>query len=130
MSLTARMFVITICINLMLSLAGMALGGNDVVNKFLLINEDTGQVTPTDGYSGAIPVVAEEGFAPTGSVSFSFIDGLRMALNFFFLMIVSLFLPVYWGFHLGMPWFMTIILFIFSGLSMLSLIALIRGVSQ
>jgi len=129
MSLTARMFVITICINLMLTMVGLSLGGNDVMNKFLMIDTGTNELTPTGEFTGTIPTQAEEGFAPGGQ-TFSFIDGLRMALNFFFMLIVSLFLPVYWAFHLAMPWYMGVLLFLESAVTMIALVGLIRGVGS
>lgn len=127
MSLVARVFVITICINLVLSLSFMSLGGNEVINRFLLIDNSTNQITPTGDYLDTIPTTTEQGFASTGT-TLSFIDGLRMAGNFILTMLFSLFMPIYWSFALNMPWFMGVLLFILSGLSTLSLVMLIRGV--
>ena len=129
MALAARMFVITMCMNIMLTLAGISLGGNDALTQFLSIDNTTQKVTPSAQFSfnGSIPTTAQQGFAPTGS-SMSFIDGLRMTFNFILMLMISLFFPIYWGFALGFPIWMQLILFVQTGVSILSLIFAIRGI--
>jgi hypothetical protein len=129
MSLVARTFVITICMNIMITLAGLSLGGNDALNQFLSINNSTAQVNPSSQFSfgGNIPTQTQQGYAVTGS-SFSFIDGLRMTFNFILMLMVSMFFPIYWGFALGMPVWMQLLLFVESGVSIIALIMAIRGI--
>jgi hypothetical protein len=129
MALAARMFVITMCMNIMFTLAALSLGGNDALAQFLMIDNSTGQVNPTTAFSfaGNIPTETQQGYAPV-TTSLSFIDGLRMTFNFILMLMVSLFFPMYWGFALGMPIFMQLLLFIMTGVSILSLIFAIRGI--
>lgn len=128
MSAFLKVFIICICINICISIFGLSLGGDDIVSKF--ISTSSGNVVITQNYNSSIPTTIEGGSIGTGTTGFSFIDGLKMVFNFLLLILVSIFAPLYWGYTLGFPVFIQLLLFIPQIISVIGLMMLIRGVGD
>jgi hypothetical protein len=137
MSGVLKMVIITLCMNIMIamfaSMSGVGLGDRDVLQGFLDYDSskiyETGYgITPTGEYNASIPTTLTTGSMGSGTSGFSFIDALKMVFEFMKLMIVTMFIPMYWGFALGMPMYMQLIIFVLQVTTIISLILAIRGI--
>ena len=129
MSLLTRSLLFVICVNVMVTIAGLSLGGDDVVSKYINVGASNESITITSGLNDSIPTTLESGSLGTGSAGFSFIDGLKMIFSFMVLILIAIFAPVYWGALLGFPSWLQLLLFIPTFLSILGTMYVIRGSS-
>lgn len=145
MSLVARMLVITLCMNIMITFASismisagattsaMSLGDNDALIKFLSIDTVNEEINPSaqfnfkNGNEGTIPTETAQGAVGLGGTLGSFIDGLKMVFDFIKMLCVALFYPMYWGSALEMPIWLQLLLFLQTAVSILSLMMTLRG---
>ena len=136
MSGVMKMVIITLCMNIMIamfgSMSGVGLGNTDVLSSFVSYDNsklyDTGYgLNPSAGYNSSLPTTLTSGTMGTGTAGFSFIDALKMVFDFLKLMLVTMFMPMYWGFALGMPMYMQLLLFILQVTTIISVVLAIRG---
>ena len=117
MSTLIKILVITLFINLSLGMFGLTELNSPT--QFSLLNTSS---IPTDPNSA----VGSQTNVDQGS----FIDTLRLVFGFLLLMLLTLFLPVYWGVALSLPIWLTWILGIETIVGIVSWILVIRGVGS
>lgn len=139
MSAVLKSLIICICINIMMTLSSIFVGGSDVITQFVSINNNNGVVTPTSQFNllgnNSLPTDVSSGVVggvgvntqATGS-QFTFIDPIKLTFKFLLLILISLFLPVYWGFALALPLWFTLLLLVETIIGVTAIILAIRGV--
>lgn len=131
MSLAIKLLIISISINIFLTLAGISVGDYDMLNKFIEIDGDS--ISPTDSFSltsnnSVIPTSTSgaTGLTPVDE-GYSFVDTIKLVFGFMMLLLVALFFPVYWAFALALPLWLSMILFLLTLVGITSIIFVIRG---
>ena len=134
MSAVIKALMIALSMNICLTIVGLTLGGNDIISQFVTINNE--QITQTSqfnlgGNESAIPTstAGSTGSITASSSGFSFIDTVRLTFKFLVLILVGVFLPVFWGFALGLPLWMSLLLLLQTIFGVVAVILAIRGVS-
>ena len=129
MSSVMKALILALCMNICLTLMGISLGGADVLGQFVSVNNDT--VSPTQQFSfvngSAIPTDPNQAIGSTVLSGDTFIDTLKLTFNMLLMVMVGLFLPVYWGFALGLPLWLTLLLVVQTIFGVVSMIMVIRG---
>jgi hypothetical protein len=136
MSDLIKILVVILFMNFCLTLAGISLGGRgefDVLGKFVSVHNDT--VTPTQQFSltngSALPTDPNSAIGSQTNVdNGSFIDTLRLVFNFLLLLLIAIFLPIYWGFALALPVWLTLFLAIMTIIETIAWICVVRGVGS
>lgn len=131
MSVLIKILIITLCMNIALALTGISLGGSDVLQKFVSVNNET--ITPSSSFSlasndSSIPTTMSSGSITSGSLGY-FLDSLALVFKFLLLILVTLFLPIYWAFALSLPLWVAFLLLVETIVGVVSVIMVIRGVS-
>ena len=125
MSLFVKALVMVLCINIMITIGGVSLGGDDALSKFIDIGDD--RLTISSGLNDTIPMSLESGSINADAGGFSFIDGVRMVFGFIRFIFTIFVAPLYWGFALGFPLWLQIILFMPTILLLIGGLFVIRG---
>lgn len=150
--MTIRVLIISLSMNVMMALAGVSLGGSDILTNFISTGNDNNPVDPVgNGYTtteqfslaqgSSLPTDLQNGAigggnavgtgvtSTTGTAGYSFVDPIKMTFNGLMLLMVSLFIPVYWGVTLHLPLWLTYILLIQTIVGISAMILTFRGVS-
>jgi hypothetical protein len=109
----------------MLGLFGFGLGSGDIVSTY--ISESNGNIQIKQQYNSSVPTSLESGSIGTGTSQFSFIDGVKMIFSFLLLILSTLFMPLYWGYVLGLPYYIQVMLFVVQIITVFGTVYLIRG---
>ena len=134
MSSVIKALIIALAMNICLTIVGISLGGNDALSQFISINGDT--VSPTGqfnlgGNDSAIPTTIQTSVGISSSSSgLSFVDTVVLTFRFIALVLIGVFLPVYWGFALSLPLWLTLLLTLQTIFGITAVILAIRGVSS
>jgi len=134
MSAVIKALMIALSMNICLTIVGLTLGGNDIISQFVTINNE--QITPTSqfnlgGNESTIPtsMAGSSGSFVASSTGLSFIDTVKLTFKFLVLILVGVFLPIFWGFVLGLPLWMSLLLLLQTIFGVVAVILAIRGVS-
>jgi hypothetical protein len=134
MSTVIKILILGLCMNICLTLFGISVGSYDIMSGFM--NFDGNTITPKDQFSltsnnTAIPTDPN---AAVGSITNidngSFIDTVRLTFSILLLILVGLFFPVYWGFALSLPFWLTMILAVQTIIGVIAVILVLRGVGS
>lgn len=126
MSWTVKTLIFCYCVNFMMAIAGISLGGADVISNFVTQQDD--RLYVADGLNDSIPTeLTQGGISTTGNSDFTFIDSIKMIWNFVKFLFLSAFAPIYWGYVLGFPMFLQLLLVPIQIMSIIGIIFLIRG---
>lgn len=124
--------------NVCMTIFGISVGGADVITQFASTSPN-GTVTPTSQFNllgnTSLPTSIETGGVgssqsafSTGTLGLSFVDPLKLTFKTLLLVLVSLFLPVYWGFALALPLWFTLLLLIETIIGVVAAVLAIRGI--
>lgn len=132
MSTLIKILVITLCMNIVLTIVGISLGGSDVLTKFIGINNET--ITPSSSFSltdnaSSIPTTMSTESVASGSLGY-FLDSLAIVFKFLLLILISLFLPIYWAYALSLPLWIALLLLVESIVGVVAVILAMRGVGS
>lgn len=114
-----------LCINIMLTIGGISLGGDDIVSKFFSVSGS--QITASADLNESLPVSLEQGSFGAGTTTFSFIDGLKMIFGVILMVLSIAIAPVYWGLVLGFPMWLCLLFIPPTIMFILGIIYTIRG---
>ena len=133
MATLIKILIIVLCMNICLTLMGLSLSNYSPLAGFIDIDGST--VTPTDKFSlddgnSVLPTTINQGQGVSPTTSTGFIDSLVLIWSFIQLVFVSIFLPVYWGFVLGLPIWVTLLLVVQTIVGVVALVLVIKGVSD
>jgi hypothetical protein len=127
-----KMLILGLCMNICLTLFGLSVAGP--LDQFMNIQNDT--VTPNDQFSltsngTAIPTDPNSAVGSVTNIdNGSFIDTVRLTFSVILLILVGLFIPVYWGFALALPLWLTMLLAVQTIIGIVAVILVIRGVGS
>lgn len=138
MSAVLKLLIICMCMNVVMSIVGVNVGSADIIAQYASISPN-GTITPSNQFSlfgnSSLPTSVESGgvgssfsSASTGTLSFNFIDPLKLTFKTLLIVLVSLFLPIYWGFALALPLWFTMILLIQTITGVIAIVLALRGV--
>lgn len=132
MSWIIKTLLFCYCINFFLAVAGVSLGGSDLINRFVTTDNVNNKLTLNSQFNSSIPTQLEQGGITTTAtdVSFSIIDAIKMVWNFSKFLFLAALCPMYWGYILGFPIFLQLLLFPVQIITIVGIIYLIRGVGN
>lgn len=126
MSWTIKTLIFCFCVNFFMAIAGISLGGADVINNF--VTQQDGRLYVAQGLNDSVPTeLSQGGISTSGNNDFTFIDAIKMTFNFCKFLLLSAFAPIYWGYILGFPMFLQLLLIPIQIMSIVGIIFLIRG---
>jgi F0F1-type ATP synthase assembly protein I len=130
MSVLLKVLLITICMNLCLTFAGISLGNYSTLNQFVSV--ENGTMTPSEKFNllsndTAIPISADDAVTDVSTSDNTFIDTIRLTFSFLGMVMVGLFFPIYWGFILGMPLWLCLLLLIQTIVGITAIVLVFRG---